>query len=92
MNNIKNINNYAEDFYRFTKVFKSKKDAKDAIIALFELIDNDVKSGNNVRINNFGTFKLKTRQARKGRNPATGETIDIEEKQVIIFKPTKASK
>lgn len=70
----------------------AKKAIEQILKGVFIAIKDDIQKGNDVRINNFGTFKLKTRPARKGRNPQTGETIDIEEKQVITFKPTKASK
>lgn len=89
---LKTISDYASDLYENTEFFNSKKDAEKALKILFANIRADVEFCADVRINNFGTFKLKTRPARKGRNPKTGETIDIEEKQVITFKPSKVSK
>lgn len=70
----------------------TKKLAEQIIKSLFEQIKCDIESSEDVRINHFGTFKLKTRPARKGRNPQTGESINIDEKQVIAFKPSKVSK
>lgn len=48
--------------------------------------------GDSVRIHNFGTFANKTRAARAGRNPATGEAIQIAESVTLGFKPTKHGK
>ena len=49
-------------------------------------------AGDSVRIHNFGTFANKTRAARAGRNPATGEVIQIAESVSLGFKPSKSSK
>jgi DNA-binding protein HU-beta len=82
-----------ETFNRFSKVC-----IKALLEQLFAQIKRDVSTGNDVRINSFGTFKLTTRAARperKGRNPSTGEPLTIAaqpEKQVITFKQSKVSK
>lgn len=74
------------------------KEAIAIIRGIFSMINYDLEKGNDVRINNFGTFKLKTRAARperKGRNPRTGEELIIAaqpEREVITFKPSKMSK
>lgn len=60
--------------------------------AVFEAIAGAVKGRNKVAIAGFGTFEAKTRNAREGRNPATGETIQIPEKTVASFKPATALK
>ncbi|MFZ4857942.1 MAG: HU family DNA-binding protein [Desulfuromonadaceae bacterium] len=54
--------------------------------AVFEAIKN---SADRVIIKGFGTFETKTRAARMGRNPQTGETISIQEKKVLAFKASK---
>ena len=48
--------------------------------------------GDRLEIRNFGVFDVKTRDARRGRNPRTGEEVDISEKRVATFKPGKALK
>lgn len=52
-----------------------------------DVIKDALNDGEEVRERGFGTFQVKTRAARKGRNPLTGDAIDIPEKKVIQFKP-----
>lgn len=70
----------------------SKTDLKSILKTAFEDIKLSADAGNSVRIHNFGTFVNKTRAARAGRNPATGEAIQIAESVTLGFKPTKSSK
>jgi nucleoid DNA-binding protein len=92
MSNTQTISIYAKQMKHSIAGTLNEGQCKEFIEILLDHINNDIKDGINVRLNNFGIFKLKTRPARKGRNPQTGEEIDIDEKQVITFKPTKASK
>ena len=62
------------------------KDAKAAVDASLEVIQDEVAAGNEVAFVGFGTFEKKTRAARKGINPATKQQIDIPETQVPSFK------
>lgn len=70
----------------------SQSDAGKAIDALFETIGGAMKKREQVAIAGFGTFHAKTRNAREGRNPATGEKIQIAEKTSAAFKPASAMK
>ncbi|MEM7766609.1 MAG: HU family DNA-binding protein [Pseudomonadota bacterium] len=70
----------------------SQEKAREAVDATFEGITGAVKSRDQVAIAGFGTFHAKTRNAREGRNPATGETIQIAEKTSAAFKPATALK
>lgn len=70
----------------------SKNAAKGTIRKVFEVISSEVNNGNGVAIPDFGKFELKTREARKGRNPRTGEEIEIPETTSISFKPSKSLK
>ncbi len=70
----------------------SKKDAVVIISATFDLIQDIVSRGGDVSILGFGTFTRSERKARKGRNPSTGNEIDIEAKKVPVFKPGKGFK
>lgn len=70
----------------------SKKDAGTAVDATFDAILNSLKSGNNVQLIGFGSFEVRERAARKGRNPQTGEEIEIAGSKVPAFKPGKALK
>ncbi|MEL6475612.1 MAG: HU family DNA-binding protein [Pseudomonadota bacterium] len=70
----------------------SQSDAAKAIDSVFDAIAGAVKKRDQVAIAGFGTFHAKTRNAREGRNPATGEKIQIAEKTSAAFKPASALK
>lgn len=70
----------------------SKKDAEKAVNAVLELVAEALKNGEKVQIMGFGSFEVKTRAARTGKNPATGETIKIAASKAVVFKAGKALK
>ena len=70
----------------------SKADAGRAVDALIDAIEGTLKVGNTVSLVGFGTFSVKSRAARQGRNPRTGETIQIKASRVPSFKAGKALK
>ena len=70
----------------------TKKDADKVVAAVFESITAALAEGDKVAINGFGNFEVKTRAARQGRNPKTGETITIAEAKLPAFKAVKALK
>jgi DNA-binding protein HU-beta len=70
----------------------SKKDATKAVDAVFESITSALTSGDKVQLIGFGNFEVRERAARKGRNPQTGEEIEIAASKVPAFKPGKALK
>lgn len=70
----------------------TKKDAEKVINAFFATVEEALKSGDKVQLIGFGTFEVRARQARKGRNPQTGAEIDIPAAQVPAFKAGKALK
>ena len=65
----------------------SKVDAKKALDATLNVISAEVKTGGKVVLVGFGTFSVSERNARKGINPRTKETIDIAAKKSAKFKP-----
>ena len=67
----------------------SKKDTTKAVDAVFESILNALKEGEKVQLIGFGNFEVRERAARKGRNPQTGEEIEIAASKVPAFKPVK---
>ncbi|HEY5810377.1 MAG TPA: HU family DNA-binding protein [Povalibacter sp.] len=69
-----------------------KSDATRAVDAVFETISSALKSGDTVALLGFGTFVVKARAARSGRNPRTGETIEIAASKVPGFKAGKGLK
>ncbi|MFC0523148.1 HU family DNA-binding protein [Pontibacillus salicampi] len=70
----------------------SKKDATQAVDAVFESISESLQQGDKVQLIGFGNFEVRERAARKGRNPQTGEEIEISASKVPAFKPGKALK
>lgn len=56
---------------------------------VIEVIKNTTRSGDKITLQGFGTFVIKTRAARNGKNPQTGEPITIPAKTVLTFKATK---
>jgi len=70
----------------------TKKDAETAVNAVFGAIENALAKGDSVQLIGFGTFGVKERAAREGRNPRTGETVKIAAAKVPTFKAGKGLK
>ena len=70
----------------------TKKDAVASVDAVFASIEAALKKGEKVQLIGFGNFEVRERAARKGRNPQTGEEIEIAASKVPAFKPGKALK
>ena len=70
----------------------SKKDAKAALEATLVAVSESLKAGDAVQLIGFGTFKVNKRAARIGRNPSTGEEIQIAEAKIPAFVAGKALK
>ena len=70
----------------------TKKDSASAVDAMFDGITDSLAKGESVQLIGFGTFEVRSRQAREGRNPATGETLKIAASKVPAFKAGKALK
>ena len=69
-----------------------KSQAVKTIKALVLSIRQTIKDGGKISLAGLGTFRAKTRKARKGRNPKTNETIQIPEGRKVSFKPSLSSK
>lgn len=65
----------------------TKKQSQVAVEAIFDGITKALKKGERVQIVGFGSFSVKKRKARQGRNPQTGEKIKIPAKKVAVFSP-----
>ncbi|MCP4629549.1 MAG: HU family DNA-binding protein [bacterium] len=74
------------------KVVSTKKEAQEAVDCVFASITKALKTGDSATLIGFGTFKVAERKARKGRNPQTGEEIDIKASKAAKFTPAKALK
>ena len=70
----------------------SKKDAAAALTALTDVITEALKAEGKLAIPSLGTCELRERAARTGKNPRTGEKVEISAKRVPAFKPAKALK
>jgi nucleoid DNA-binding protein len=68
----------------------ARNEAHDAVELFLGCIKGALSSGEKVSLVGFGTFLVKTKQGRNGRNPRTGEPIQIGEKHVVVFKPGKS--
>ena len=75
-----------------TKLDLQKSLAERAVNTMFEDIESALQKGDKVNISGFGTFAVSARKARQGRNPKTGETIEIPASKSAKFKPGKSLK
>ena len=65
------------------------RDVENIVGAIFEEITDALANGNRVELRGFGAFSVKNRPARTGRNPRTGNAVEVEEKWVPFFKTGK---
>jgi DNA-binding protein HU-beta len=70
----------------------TKKDATATVDAVFETITGALASGEKINLHGFGTFETRETAARKGRNPQTGEELQIAASKKVAFKPAAALK
>ncbi len=77
----------AETLYQ--EVGLSRKDSGEILDMVLEEITNDLVNGNNVKISSFGTFTVRQKNTRIGRNPKTGVEAEISSRKVISFKPSQ---
>lgn len=70
----------------------SKKDADAAVSAVLGAITDALKAGDKIQLVGFGTFEVRNRAAKQGRNPRTGETMTVPASKVPAFKAGKALK
>lgn len=74
------------------KAHVSKDDVTNAVEGMFEIIKASLERGEKVKIKNFGSFAVRTKRERRGRNPTTGADIVIPAHRVLTFKPGPAMK
>ena len=65
------------------------KEVERVVTAFFEAIVDQLQQGGRVELRGFGAFSTRARDARRGRNPRTGESVDVSAKRVPYFKPGK---
>ena len=74
------------------KTGMTKKDVEKVVSAFFATVEESLKEGDKVQLVGFGTFEVRERKSRKGRNPQTGEEINIPATRVPAFKAGKVLK
>ena len=62
-------------------------DVKKVVQKTLDVVVESLERGETVELRNFGVFKVKNRRGRTGRNPRTGEEVQVPEKKVVVFKP-----
>jgi integration host factor subunit alpha len=77
---IKNVNE---------KLGFSKKDSTAIVESVFEIIKDNLAQGEKIKISGFGNFVVKEKNSRRGRNPQTGEEIEISSRRVLNFKASQ---
>jgi integration host factor subunit alpha len=70
------------------KIGIPKKDCSRIVESVFDIIKAEFEKGNHLNISGFGKWTVKAKKKRKGRNPQTGESIAIEARKVVTFKPS----
>ena len=68
------------------KIGLNKREAKELVDSVFETIKQTLINGEEVKVSGFGNFQLKDKHARPGRNPRTGEDVEITARRVVTFK------
>jgi integration host factor subunit alpha len=76
----------------FEKIGLSKKEAQEIIEILFDTMKQTFVEGESVKISGFGTFNVRNKVARRGRNPKTGEELEISPRKVITFRASNQLK
>lgn len=84
--------NKADLVNRVSNFTMSKADAEAAVNAIITSVVETVRNGGEVKIAGFGSFVPREREARTGRNPKTGDAVEIEASRGLAFKPIKALK
>jgi integration host factor subunit alpha len=72
----------------YERVGFSKKEAAELMEKVFDIIKDTLADGEKVKISGFGNFVVREKNARKGRNPQTGQEILLEARRVLTFKPS----
>jgi integration host factor subunit alpha len=69
----------------FERLGLNKRESKDMVDAFFELIYQNLEQGKEVKLSGFGSFQIRPKAARPGRNPRTGEVVPIAARHVVTF-------
>src|SRR6476469_8086050 len=73
----------------YEKVVFSKKDAADLVELVFDQIKATLSQGQKIKISGFGNFVVREKRSRVGRNPQTGQSIEMSARRVLTFRPSQ---
>ena len=76
----------------YEKLGFSKKDSARIVESVFDIIKDSLAKGEKIKISGFGNFTLRDKRPRKGRNPQTGDDIEITARRVLTFRPSQILK
>ena len=76
----------------YEKVGFSKKEVAKIVESIFDLIKESLKNEEKIKISGFGNFVVRKKRARRGRNPQTGDDIEISPRRILTFKPSQVLK
>jgi integration host factor subunit alpha len=76
----------------YLKTGFSKKESAEIVETVFELIKSTLEQGEKIKIAGFGNFVVKEKSTRRGRNPQTGDEIEITSRRILTFKPSQVLK
>jgi len=70
----------------YDEVGFSKRESADIVETTFDIIKETLEKGENIKLSGFGSFNIRDKKARRGRNPQTGEEITITPRRILTFK------
>lgn len=76
----------------FREVGLSRNESADLVESVLDHISDALVSGENVKVSSFGTFSIRDKSERVGRNPKTGEEVPIKPRRVLTFRPSQLMK
>jgi integration host factor subunit alpha len=76
----------------YEKVGFSKKEVAKIVESIFDIIKEHLQKEDKIKISGFGNFVVRKKRARRGRNPQTGDDIEITSRRILTFKPSQVLK
>jgi len=76
----------------YLKTGFSKKESAEIVEMVFDLMKATLEEGEKIKIAGFGNFVVKSKASRRGRNPQTGDEIEISSRKILTFKPSQVLK
>lgn len=70
----------------------SKKESSEAVESILDILKDVLEEGEKIKLSGFGNFVIRNKEVRKGRNPKTGEEMEISARSVLTFKPSQKLK